>query len=262
MRPSSVKEQPKPERGGWGNLRQSTYNQIQATAHLPRACHLDPGVTSHLEGTTQCPVLQRKHSLKAVQASVQRRLAAHSPELSSQLADIKRNVMLDNLGHERHADAIATHKVFCEVAKDRTSCSKKRDSLEAELEAETDAAKQEKLQQQLDEAREKAEAASRRYVETHNRSIEYRSREYIDPEYNDVTELHQWRATLVQQAKESRDIEALASLAFGEGAGPERFTVVASERRPGLVRRLIMRIRQCSYLHAISHLVYTDKRSA
>ena len=88
---------------------------------------------------------------------------------------------------------------------------RKIDSLEAELEAETDAAKQEKLQQQLEEAREKAEAASRQYVETHNRSIEYRSRDYIDPEYNDVTELHQWRATLVQQAKESRDIEALVS---------------------------------------------------
>ena len=148
------------------------------------------------------------------------------------------------------------------LAKDRTSCSKKIDSLEAELEAETDAAKQEKLQQQLVEAREKAEAASRRYVETHNRSMEYRSRDFIDPQYNHVSELHQWRATLVQQAKESRDIEALASLAFGEGAGPERFTVVASERRPGLVRGLIMRIRQCSYRHAISHLVYTDKRSA
>ena len=219
IRPSSVKEaETRSVADGeiFGSQRTIRFKRLHTSPCMSLGSRRDVA----LGGTTQCPVLQRKHSLKAVQASVQRRLAAHSRELSSQLADIKRDVMLDNLGIERHADIIATHKVLCEVAKDRTSCSKKRDSLEAELEAETDASKQEKLQQQLQEAREKAEAASRRYVETHNRSIEYRSRDFIDPEYTHVSELHQWRATLVQQAKGSRDIEALASLAFGEDAGP------------------------------------------
>ena len=85
-----MKEQPKPERGGWGNMKQSSYEDIQATGDLPRACHLDVGVTSHLEGTMQAPALDGKHSLKRVQAAVQGRLAVHGLELGQASCRVRR----------------------------------------------------------------------------------------------------------------------------------------------------------------------------
>ena len=170
-RPSSVKEQPKPERGGWGNMKQSSYEDIQATGDLPRACHLDVGVTSHLEGTMQAPALDGKHSLKRVQAAVQRRLAVHGLELTNQLASINTNRLLRFQLEEGIADRKATYWQLGEVTKDARACIQKRDSLTAQVDAEVDAEKLEKLMKQLAEATENTEAALERLVATNNQCI-------------------------------------------------------------------------------------------
>ena len=224
-------------------MKQSSYEDIQATGDLPRACHLDVGVTSHLEGTMQAPALDGKHSLKRVQAAVQGRLAVHGLELGTQLAIINAKALLHFQREEGIADRKATYWELSEVTKDARACIQKRDSLTAQVDAEVDAEKLETLAQELAEATEKTKAALERLVATNNHCIDWSNRDLPDPEIGNA-ERAIMRVHIQHAASALSDPRALASLAFGEGAGPERFTVVASGRRPGLVRRLIMRIRQ------------------
>ena len=119
----------------------------------------------------QAPALDGKHSLKRVQAAVQRRLAVHGLELTNQLASINTNRLLRFQLEEGIADRKATYWQLGEVTKDARACIQKRDSLTAQVDAEVDAEKLEKLMKQLAEATENTEAALERLVATNNQCI-------------------------------------------------------------------------------------------
>ena len=141
--------------------------------------------------------------------------------------------MLNNYRRqEQHADIRQDQRLVTKNQADVKACVEKAAALRQQKRAATDDDLK-ALEGKIMEADELVKSARARLKEAEKRAaIE---REEIP--YFGTIEMDEMRQRLTERASREGDLQTLAALAFGEGAGPERFTLVESNRRPTLVSR-------------------------
>ena len=253
--PSALKEQPKPKGGGSGNLRQSSIHEIQQAFGKPVALTLDNGISGWEEGVMQAPALRGKHWLRFIQGAVWSRLVGVSGAIGEQHKELV-SLQLAQCAHdEALADQKADQRLCKKSESDVSRCTSKVAELKGKMTNASDIDELEALESEYVGAKARVEEAKARLKDAQKRSDH--SRSSAVPK-TDPKRLKKLRCALAKHAIEATELSTLACLAFGEGAGPERFTLVASNRRLDLVRILEMCTHHCKHHHAMSHVVCPD----
>ena len=232
--PSAVKEQPKPKGGGSGNTRQSSFDDIDTVYKLPVAHVMDNGISNWEEGVMQAPALRDARPLKQIQNSVWHSLVKLSGTTGQHHKRLLPLVLNDWSHDEAVADRRADERLVASSEKDLASCKSKITHLTEQVRVATDADAKLKLEENLEAAKLVVESAKIRLKDAQKRAADSQKRSL--PAKSDAGEILTLRKRLVGVAKRTDNLYVLACLSFGEGAGPERFSFVPSERRPELVR--------------------------
>ena len=232
--PSAVKEQPKPKGGGSGNTRQSSLHDIDAVFDLPVAHVMDNGISNWEEGVMQAPALRDARPLKRIQQSVWEKLVEVSGTTGQHHKRLLALVSNDWSHDEAVADRRADERLVASSERDLASCQSKVAGFFEQVGVATDGDAKLKLEENLEAAKLVVESAKVRLKDAQKRAADSQKRSL--PAKSDAGEILTLRKGLVGVAERTDNLFVLACLSFGEGAGPERFSYVPSERRPELVR--------------------------